>query len=378
MNRILALAFCLMAPATVFAEGVISIGVIIPLTGPLAEYGVAAKNGIELAKQQHPENFASVRFVYEDSRYDSMTAVTIFEKMRTDPNLKLAYVWGFGPNQAVAPIAESRKFPIFAVSGERSISRDRKYVIRFGYFNEQIAQVQRQYLREHGMKRIALIKTELAYNNSVYDALKENLAPDESIELIDNYEMGQIDFRPSLLKLRGKHFDVVGAFLVGNQISQFYRQVAELKLKLTTFGTDFFEGAEEVRRAGPAIIGAVYAGHYVDPEFSKQYVERYGINAQLSWAANAYEFAMLAGRVLGTPPQTADESGPILGRFRGLGRQLGVLGPYEFGESDHGPAFDFSVVAKRVTADGVENVPVIPTGQSVKPEPIERPGDAPK
>jgi hypothetical protein len=39
------------------AQEKFKVGAVLPLTGALAEYGVAARNGIDLAKQQHPELF---------------------------------------------------------------------------------------------------------------------------------------------------------------------------------------------------------------------------------------------------------------------------------------------------------------------------------
>ncbi len=49
-------------PAT--AQEHFRVGVIAPLSGALAEYGLAAKNGIELARSQHPELFDKLEFRY--------------------------------------------------------------------------------------------------------------------------------------------------------------------------------------------------------------------------------------------------------------------------------------------------------------------------
>ena len=38
------------------------VGAILPLTGHSAEYGVAARNGIELAKIERPELFKNIEF----------------------------------------------------------------------------------------------------------------------------------------------------------------------------------------------------------------------------------------------------------------------------------------------------------------------------
>ena len=51
-----------------FADEPFRIGVIAPLSGPLAEYGLASQNGIELARSQHPELFNHIEFIYENSQ----------------------------------------------------------------------------------------------------------------------------------------------------------------------------------------------------------------------------------------------------------------------------------------------------------------------
>ena len=50
-------------------------GIIVPLTGDLAQYGTAIKNGFELAKTESPKKLEKIRFIYEDSRYDGKAAV---------------------------------------------------------------------------------------------------------------------------------------------------------------------------------------------------------------------------------------------------------------------------------------------------------------
>src|SRR4051812_32826752 len=82
------------------------VGVVAPMTGPLAEDGVATHNGIELAKKQHPEMFKSLSFIFEDSQYDAKQAVTAYIKLRTVDHADLIYVWGNPTSEAVAPLAE--------------------------------------------------------------------------------------------------------------------------------------------------------------------------------------------------------------------------------------------------------------------------------
>ncbi|NDC38085.1 MAG: hypothetical protein EBZ48_08530, partial [Proteobacteria bacterium] len=97
------------------------VGVLLPLSGAPSEYGVAAKNGFELAIQENPELFKNVDFVFADTQYDSKKTISGLQKLRFEDGISAAYVWGYGPNQAVSPIAEKQLFPLFAMSGERSI-----------------------------------------------------------------------------------------------------------------------------------------------------------------------------------------------------------------------------------------------------------------
>jgi len=111
---------------TSFAEQApFTIGAVIPLTGKTADYGFAVRNGIELARSERPELFTNLKFLFEDSRYDGKTSVTIFHNLRNNDNIDLAFVWGHGPSQVLAPLAQSRTLPTVVVSGDHLVAKDR-------------------------------------------------------------------------------------------------------------------------------------------------------------------------------------------------------------------------------------------------------------
>jgi ABC-type branched-subunit amino acid transport system substrate-binding protein len=70
-----------------------TIGVSIPLTGDLAEYGSAVRNGIEFAKSRFHGEFEHIHLIFEDNRYDGKTSLTIFQKFQAR-NVALIYSWG--------------------------------------------------------------------------------------------------------------------------------------------------------------------------------------------------------------------------------------------------------------------------------------------
>jgi outer membrane PBP1 activator LpoA protein len=54
------------------------VGLILPLSGELADYGAALRRGFELAEEDAPERFKYLDLRYQDSQYDQKTALSAF------------------------------------------------------------------------------------------------------------------------------------------------------------------------------------------------------------------------------------------------------------------------------------------------------------
>ena len=108
-------------------NGVIKVGVIIPLTGPLAEFGVAFQNGIKLAQQKEKDILGGLQFIYEDSQYNPQSAVTIFRKFTSDSNVKFIINFGCPTSQAIAPIAEQVQIPTALFCSSLLLTKGKKF-----------------------------------------------------------------------------------------------------------------------------------------------------------------------------------------------------------------------------------------------------------
>ena len=338
-------AFCNLAVGE--PRGRLKIGVILPLTGALAEYGAAARNGIELAGREHPEIPKNIEFIFEDSQYDNNRALAAFRKLRNFSGVSLTYVWGYGPNQALIPVAESEKSPIIAVTADREAVRNRKFSIRFAYDGNMIASVLIDHLRSRGLKRWAFLKTELAFINGIFDGMRKRVQHEEVIELVDSFEPGDADFKSSIVKLRSRNFDALGVFLISGQVSQFYKQSRQLGLHVTTFGTDFLDSQQEIKDAAGAMSGAVLATGLVNPQFANRYRAAFGNDLQLTWAANGYEFATLAGTVFNPAPSQASAEA-VIAALRATPPRSAGAAHYQFRDIDNCPGFDFEVGMRKV------------------------------
>lgn len=91
-------------------------GVIVPLSGPVAEYGTAISNGIALAQETRPEVFSKCEFTVEDSAYKTTQALSALQKLQTTNKVNLVYVFGGPMGEALAPLAESKRMPLIIES----------------------------------------------------------------------------------------------------------------------------------------------------------------------------------------------------------------------------------------------------------------------
>lgn len=335
-----------------------TVACILPLSGRSAEYGNAVKNGIELAQQNRPELFKRIRFIYEDSLYDGKTTITAFQKLMTADHADLSFVWGHGPAQAVAPVAEGSRKPALLVSGQRDVAAEKKYVVRFCSPHVVFANALLHELRKHGHKRIAVVRTELGFLNDTVEALKAGIRGPESFELIDTFQPGETDFQSTITKLKSKEYDLLGLFIGEDQTPLFISRMAAVKLNPALFGTHNFGSKDGITAVRRHTNGAFFAANYVDEAFHRQYSAEFHGDIQITWAANAYDFAMLTAELFAnqnnkpTPEQ-------IIAAYQNVQEQKGITGTYRFvSDQTHGSGFVFPVVIKTISKSGVEEAPL--------------------
>jgi len=273
------------------------IGMILPLSGPAADYGQSIENCVSLARADQPELFSNIQFIYEDAFHDPTKAVSALRKLMSIDKVDLVYTWGVPFCKALAPIAESRKIPFVGQCIDQISSAGRKYVVRFMNYTDEYLQVQTLELKKRGLNRIGVLLGAHPYLGEMYAALKRSLREGQSVKLIDSYQIHNTDLKSSISKIRRSDFDVIGVFLYPGQVAQFYRQAREQKMELPTFGTNLFESVSELKLAGGAMDGSIFTTNTVHTDFIRRYVEKYKNVSQLGFGALAYEFSLLAGKL---------------------------------------------------------------------------------
>lgn len=84
----------------------VPIGVILPLSGPYAHFGEAARFGIDLALKKVENN--SLNIIYEDCAFDANKALTAAIKLIESDKVKYLIVLGTPTSSAVLPYSSKK------------------------------------------------------------------------------------------------------------------------------------------------------------------------------------------------------------------------------------------------------------------------------
>lgn len=328
---------------------IIKVGVSLPLTGPVAEYGEAFKNGITLAQEQSGNT--SVQYVFEDDAYDPRQSVASFYKLTSIDKVDVLVSWGGVPSDAIYPLVKGKSLPYIAGSFMARTAETSPYTIRLYDTPDDFANHIWSYLRAHYYKHIAIIKAEALYPNVVLEALMKAKNPDESLTVVENYlSVDEKDFRSSILKIKdvSAKYDAVGVLLFAGQIGQFYKQAGTFGLHTPTFGTDFFESQSDINVAGNSINGAVFPNYSASDKFQSDYKKQFGNTSQISYAGSGYDMANMLATI------KSSDKDAILASLESVKNFDGVMGVYNYTETaDKTDRYFSSPVHMKMIENGV-------------------------
>jgi len=232
--RLLTIVCVGVAPCNAEGPTPFTVGMLLPLSGPLADMGGAFRRGVELYLAEHPA--AKVSFVYEDHKYDAKTAVTGLHALRSRTDINLVLVWGNTPAGAVAPVAEQQRIPTLTISMNPD-ARNRRYVVSLGPPVDDLVNVIVDRFKRFGTGHAGAVSIDVG------NAL-------QAIDLVDNALGGQmvkkvvsgdeLDFKPIILQLRSREVERLVVFLLPQQALTFLRQAKQLKYTPHIVGGDVF------------------------------------------------------------------------------------------------------------------------------------------
>ncbi len=344
-SRIAALAACVLSSAAFGAD--IKIGVAEALTGGAAQYGVAIRNGFQLAADEinakGGANGNKLQLVIEDEQGKKEEAINVYKKLIFQDKVLMI----FGPTLsnsmfAAGPVANGAKVVAFGTSNTANgITDIGPYVFRNSVMESDVLPVTVASAVEHyKIKKVAVIYgNDDAFTKSGYDVFK-NVLEDQKIPVTttETYVKGDVDFKAQLTKMKAGNPDAIVCSCLAEEAANIIVQARELGLKAPFIGGNGFNSPklfETAKAAGEGtFVGSPWANTNPVPanqHFVAAYKEKYGSDPN-QFAAQAYDAMNIAAAAL----RTVKLSGNLEADRQALRDALpkvsidGATGPFKF------------------------------------------------
>ena len=334
-----------------------NVGIIIPLSGDLADYGTSIRNGFQTALADNPEKFRRIKFIYEDSRYDGKTAIGALQKLRASNIIDVYYLWGVSPTEALIPVTEANKLPVIAETTVKEATANAQYAVRAARTGEMIANALVNEIVKRKFKKVAFINAEITFYNDILKHIGVLLQKNGvEISRIERIQPNEADLKPLILRVAKQKPDVIGAFLLPPQLISFYQQAEQLNISIPAFNADIL-GSDSIIKAAPNNINGTFLSQVgVTTQFRNTYKEKFNNDTHIGQAAQAYDVAMLIGDLFGqlNKKLTNEE---IIKAIAGTKPREGATGSFQYSESaDGGKELKMPVVITEIRNKEIVNI----------------------
>lgn len=242
-----------------YSDKKIKIGVILPLTGPVASLGESAKNGVLLAKESLEKTKNSPDVIFEDDHFDPKTTILAYNKLKDINKVSSVICFASSPCNAIAPLAEKDHIILIAIASDPSVQVDKKYVFRLEISPLAESRKISEYIKYKEYKSISSI---IAIQSGVQSAYKELIKDSKINDLVMSKEsvvVGESDYRTILVRLLDAKPQAIIVGLLPGDAGVFIKQARDLGFKGDFLGFNFVEGEETLKSGGISIDGLVYS-----------------------------------------------------------------------------------------------------------------------
>lgn len=321
----------------------VKLGFLNGTTGGVAAYGLAEKEGFDMAieelNQQGDYHF-EVEMV--DTKGVVAQAVSAAQKMVADKKLLVVGPLISGEYKAVAPIFEQAHIPLLgAATTAEGLTDGGQYLFRNCVPESQnIPQTVEKTHKLLGYRTAALL---YSHNNehqvSAYNIFKEALAK-EGVDIVadETFADKDSDFSAQLTKIQHANPDVVVVAGYYQEGALILKKMRELGMQQPVLGDNGFVSPELIRGAGDAADGVYVSCMWSadrdsarTKEFVKNFTEKYGHEPD-NFAACAYDSAYLAAAAVKQAGTTTDTK-KVRDALASMKDFDGVCGKMTFNES---------------------------------------------
>ncbi len=268
MKKVLSIAAATMLVSGALMAKEVKIGVVLPLTGPIAAFGQTSKGGLDIAYAQNHKlkNGDTVKLIVLDDRGDKVEAATATKRL-IDKNHVTAILGEVASSNsmAMAPVAEKAKTPMIThASTNPRVTKGKKFVTRACFIDPFQGAVAANYALSKGYKT-AVVVTDMKQDYSVglSKAFKKAYKKGGGKVLKTVFiNSGDKDFNAQVSTIKALHPDIIdftGYYPEGALLA---RQARAVGVKAPFIGGDGSGFPELIKIGGKAVEGFMYTDHF--------------------------------------------------------------------------------------------------------------------
>lgn len=274
----------------------IKIGVIGPLSGGVAVYGVENKNGVELAVEEINAaggiNGKMIEIIAEDDEGDAAKSVNAFKKLVSQD--KVSYIIGSltsGCTKAITALAQAGKvIQIAPAATAVDITEAGDYIFRTCYTDPFQGSIGGKFAATNLNAKNAAVFYDIGNDYSV--GLMENFVAEfekngGTVVSTESYSTGDKDFNAQLTKIKSANPDVVYLPDYYGTVALIASQLRAQGITAPIVGADGWDGL--VENAGDEVVNGFYSNHYA-ADSTDEKVQKFvsSFNAKYGKAPNSF------------------------------------------------------------------------------------------
>jgi branched-chain amino acid transport system substrate-binding protein len=300
-------------------ERTLTIGAILPLSGPAAVWGLSTQEGMLLAQEELAAQGKNITIIYEDSQGKPAEGVTAYNKVKENSDVIFTVLSRV--TVPILPLSHADKKPlIMTVVSAKDVTLKSKYAFRFyanerGYADPHFAAITRE---EYPSLAVVYVNDE--YGISVATVVREE-ATKRGIHIVadESFDPGTTDFKTTLLKV--KDAQPSGVVVIGATPTDtvgVLKQFREFHINATFIDVSTVLSIKEFRTSdaeGAYTVAFPFTLQQSGAEFREKYIAHYGKEPFFP-AAFGYDMVKMVAAASGGKSMDGEE---LNARLRTLG-----------------------------------------------------------
>jgi branched-chain amino acid transport system substrate-binding protein len=314
----------------------ITLGAVLPLSGPIASYGKNSKDGVDLALEEiNAQGNLKIQVVFEDDAGDVKNAVSAAQKLISSDKVPLIIgEASSGFSVALSPICNVNKVILISpVSSAAELTeKGGDYFFRVCPSDAFQARILSKWIVDEKHTSVSMLYVNSNWGVSLKDEfLFHYLKMGGRIVATEQLKEGDRDFRSQISKLNVKGVSAIVAFTPPKEGGPFVRQARELGVKLPLFGGDFW-GTTEFLESGGVSVEGIYFTFPASPkgaiydQFVSKFKQKFGKDPDI-YASYSYDLMHIVANGLRSGARSGEQLKDYL--FK-MSIYEGVTGPTNF------------------------------------------------